>query len=74
VIPDTTTRISIIRILLNAERFLDQAMQNVPRQRFTDLDLILLDEGSTDGGTAIARRYVGLHYPGLTTPDAECLL
>jgi glycosyltransferase involved in cell wall biosynthesis len=51
----------MITIPLNAERFLDQPMQNVPRQRFTDFDLILLDEGSTDGGTAIARGYVGFH-------------
>jgi hypothetical protein len=52
---DTTPRVSIIPTLLNAERFLDQAMQNVPRQCFSDFDPILLDEGSTDGGTAIAQ-------------------
>jgi Glycosyl transferase family 2 len=59
VISDTTPRGSIVTIFLNAERFLDQAMQNVPRQNFTDFARIVVDDGSTDGSTAIARGYVG---------------
>ena len=58
-ISDTTPRGSIVMIFLNAERFLDQTMQNIPRQNFTDFALIVVDDGSTDGSTAIARGYVG---------------
>jgi cellulose synthase/poly-beta-1,6-N-acetylglucosamine synthase-like glycosyltransferase len=80
VISDTTPRGSIVTIFLNAERFLDQAMQNVPRQNFTDFARIVLDDGSTDGSTAMLKapsRQTWLDGPDYlvkTPPDAECLL
>ena len=88
-ISDTTPRVSIVTIFLNAERFLDQAMQNVPRQNFTDFELIVVDHGSNRverrRGPGLASPAVlkassrqtwldGPDYLAKTPPDAECLL
>jgi glycosyltransferase involved in cell wall biosynthesis/SAM-dependent methyltransferase len=51
-------RVSIVVPFFNAERFLDQAVQSVLAQTWQDWELLLVDDGSTDGSGAIARRYV----------------
>ena len=56
-------RVSAIIIFLNGERFLAEAIDSVLAQRFTDWELILVDDGTTDGATAIAQRYAADH-PG----------
>lgn len=48
-------RVSVVMIFFNEERFLEEAVQSVYDQRLTDWELILVDDGSTDGSTAIAR-------------------
>lgn len=50
-------RVSAIIIFLNGERFIAEAIESVRAQSFTDWELILVDDGTTDGATAIARRY-----------------
>ena len=47
---------------LNAERFLREAVESVLAQTFTDWDLILVDDGSSDASSAIARDYAS-HDP-----------
>lgn len=47
-------RVSVIIIFLNEERFLAQAIHSVRAQSFTDWELILVDDGSIDGSSAIA--------------------
>src|SRR5215467_13265615 len=49
--------VSAIIIFLNAEKFLSEAIDSVLGQTFHDWELLLVDDGSTDGGSAIARRY-----------------
>jgi glycosyltransferase involved in cell wall biosynthesis len=51
-------RVSVIIIFFNAERFLDDAVQSVVDQTYGDWEMILVDDGSTDGSTAIAQRWV----------------
>lgn len=46
--------VSIITPVLNAERYLDAAIESVRAQTFTDWELILVDDGSTDSSIAIA--------------------
>ena len=53
--------VSVITIFFNAERFLDEAICSVLDQTYKNFELILVDDGSTDGGPAIARRYAGSH-------------
>jgi glycosyltransferase involved in cell wall biosynthesis len=48
-------RVSIVCIFLNEERFLGEAIESVLAQSLSDWELILVDDGSTDGSTTIAR-------------------
>lgn len=54
-------RVSVVAIFFNEERFLHEAIESVLAQRFADWELILVDDGSTDGSTSIARAYADRH-------------
>jgi glycosyltransferase involved in cell wall biosynthesis len=47
--------VSVVLIFLNEQRFLEEAVQSVRDQTLTDWELILVDDGSTDRSTQIAR-------------------
>ena len=51
-------RVSVIVVFLDDERFLAQAIESVAAQDFTDWELLLVDDGSSDGSTAIAKSWV----------------
>jgi glycosyltransferase involved in cell wall biosynthesis len=57
------SRVSVIIPFLNAERFLVEAIENVLAQTYSDWELMLVDDGSTDGSTRIAHFYAE-KYPG----------
>jgi len=50
-------RVSVITPFLNVERFIEEAVDSVFAQTYTDWELLLIDDGSTDASTEIARRY-----------------
>ena len=52
--------VSIVLIFLDEERFLEEAVQSVRDQTLTDWELILVDDGSTDRSTEIAREAAAL--------------
>jgi glycosyltransferase involved in cell wall biosynthesis len=54
--------VSAIIIFLNEERFLAEAIESVLAQTYNNWELLLVDDGSTDGSTAIARQYTAA-YP-----------
>jgi glycosyltransferase involved in cell wall biosynthesis len=58
-----TPVVSIITIFLDEERFIGEAVESVSAQTYRDWELLLLDDGSTDGSTEIARRFTEQH-PG----------
>lgn len=60
--PEDAPRVSVITIFLNGEPFIEEAIESVLAQDFQSFELILVDDGSTDGSTAIARRYAD-RYP-----------
>src|SRR5258708_538275 len=49
--------VSVIVTFWNAERFFDEAIQSVLAQTYTSWELLLVDDGSTDGSTTVARAY-----------------
>jgi glycosyltransferase involved in cell wall biosynthesis len=53
----TQPAVSVVIIFLNAERFLQEAIESVCAQTCGDWELILADDGSNDRSTAIAREY-----------------
>jgi len=57
--------VSAIMPAYNAERFINQAIQSVLSQTYADWELIVVDDGSTDGTAAIVSRF--------TDPRIRCI-
>jgi len=53
----TEPLVSCIVTFLNAEEFLGEAIESVLAQTHENLELLLIDDGSSDGSTKISRRY-----------------
>jgi glycosyltransferase involved in cell wall biosynthesis len=56
-------KVSVIIIFLNAAKFINEAIQSVLAQTWEDWELLLVDDGSIDLSTAIARDYT-VRFPG----------
>ena len=56
-----TPLVSAIIIFLNEERYLREAIESVCSQSYSNWELLLVDDGSTDGSTEIARLYAQQH-------------
>ena len=54
--------VSGIIIFLNAEKFIEEAIESVFAQTYENWELLLVDDGSSDRSTAIAR-YYATQYP-----------
>jgi len=55
--------VSVVIAFLNEEQFLPEAVKSVLDQEYINWQLLLVDDGSTDSSTAIARKYA-LDFPG----------
>ena len=49
--------VSVIMPAYNVEPYIDASIGSVRRQTHTDLELVIVDDGSTDATYAIARRH-----------------
>lgn len=54
--------VSIVTPFFNAEKYFEEAIESVLTQTYENWELLLVDDGSTDGSTAIAQRYAQ-QYP-----------
>ena len=52
--PNSPPHISVVLPAYNAEKYLDQAVRSILAQTFTDFELIIVDDGSSDKTLAIA--------------------
>jgi len=57
-----TPLISVITIFLNGETYLEEAIESILSQTYTNWELMLVDDGSTDASTSIAQNYAE-RYP-----------
>jgi glycosyltransferase involved in cell wall biosynthesis len=58
---DDRPLVSVVVIFLNAERFIVEAVESVFAQTYTNWELLLVDDGSTDQSTEVAREYARAH-------------
>ena len=49
--------ISVIIPIFNSEKYLDKCLLSVKNQTFTDFEVIMIDDGSTDGSAEICRKF-----------------
>lgn len=50
-------QVSVVMIFLNAEKFIEEAIDSVIAQTYDNWELLLVDDGSTDNSTKIALQY-----------------
>jgi glycosyltransferase involved in cell wall biosynthesis len=55
--------VSVVIIFLNAEKFIQEAIESVFAQTYDNWEMLLVDDGSTDNSTKIALQYTE-QYPG----------
>lgn len=53
----TLPTVSVIMPVYNSERYLDEAVESILRQTFSDFEFIITDDGSADSSLARLRRY-----------------
>ena len=51
------TRVSVIMAVYNAERFLKESIQSILTQTFSDFELIIVDDASTDASCEIVKSF-----------------
>jgi glycosyltransferase involved in cell wall biosynthesis len=54
--------VSVVTPVYNGEAFLREALDSVFAQDYEPFEAIVVDDGSTDGSSAIARSYAGARY------------
>ncbi len=60
--PSNNPLVSVIVPFLNTEKFIQEAIESVLAQTYSDWELLLVDDGSSDKSTEIAKQYAQ-HYP-----------
>jgi glycosyltransferase involved in cell wall biosynthesis len=58
----STPLVSVLIPVFNAERFLAEALDSVRAQGRDDLEIVVVDDGSTDGSGSVVRRYPEVRY------------
>lgn len=51
-------KVSVIVPIYNAEKYLEQCLDSIANQTLKDIEIILIDDGSTDGSAEICKNYL----------------
>lgn len=51
-------KVSVIVPIYNAEQYLEQCLDSIVSQTLKDIEIILIDDGSTDGSAEICKKYL----------------
>lgn len=51
-------KVSVIVPIYNAEKYLEQCLDSIVSQTLKDIEIILIDDGSTDGSAEICKKYL----------------
>ena len=62
--------ITVITVVLNGERYLEQTILSVLRQSYDNVEYLIIDGGSTDGTLEIIKRYDGEIDYWISEPDS----
>ena len=54
--------VSVIVVSYNRAHFLKDALDSIKRQTFTDYEIVLVDDGSTDNTKEIVEKYEEIRY------------
>jgi GT2 family glycosyltransferase len=57
-----TPKVSVVVACYNGERTLEACLDSLERLRYPDFEVVLVDDGSTDGTQLIARKHPGVRY------------
>lgn len=61
------SKVSIIIPVYNVEDYLEQCLESVVRKTYKNLEIIIINDGSTDSSVNIIRKYQKID-PSVTTP------
>lgn len=50
-------KLSVLIAAYNAEQYLDECIQSVLNQKYSDYEIIIIDDGSTDSTYDICKKY-----------------
>jgi glycosyltransferase involved in cell wall biosynthesis len=64
-------RVSVLMPVHNAQRYLEEALDSVLAQSFGDFELLVVDDGSTDGSLAVLGRYAARDHRVRVTSRAR---
>ena len=53
-------KVSVIVPIYNTEKYLDQCIESIVSQEYADLEILLINDGSTDGSGNICRKWEAL--------------
>lgn len=51
-------KVSVLVPICNVERYLEECLDSLAAQSFTDFEVLCINDGSTDGSLAIIHRYM----------------
>jgi glycosyltransferase involved in cell wall biosynthesis len=61
--------VSVVMLCYNHEKYIREAIESVLSQSFTDIEVILVDDGSTDSSLAIARSFTDQRLRIISKPN-----